>query len=272
VDPAAASDPRASNPRAGASLDGLAALVARHAVDAELAALLALLVPARVPVVVAGSRGEARDAVFDALRSLLPDDVRPIELAGPAEEFEWLPEATELGWRRERHVVSAAGPDGVPRASSASAVLVARDLGGDGAGSVTGARARLVVRALGLGYGLLAAMDATDLEAVFARLHAPDIGTDEDERSRLGVVLAVADVARGPRVLAAHYVRPLARDQHGHLQRLPPAVLATWSMATDRWDHFAWGVVPELAARLGVRPLDLEREQARLVAALRGGV
>ena len=87
-------------------------------------------------------------------------------------------------------------------------------------------------------------------------------------RSRLGLVLAVADVARGPRVVAAHYLRPVARDQHGHVQRLPPAVLATWAMATDAWDHFAWGVVPELAARLGVRPVDLERDQARRAAAI----
>jgi len=50
---------------------------------------------------------------------------------------------------------------------------------------------------------------------------------------------------------------------------MPPAVLATWNMTTDTFDHFAWGVLPELAARTGRRPVELEREQARLAAALR---
>jgi hypothetical protein len=84
-------------------------------------------------------------------------------------------------------------------------------------------------------------------------------------------VLAVGEVGCGPRVLAAHYVRPVARDQHGHVQRLPPAVLATWNMAADSFDHFAWGVLPELAERIGLRPVELEREQARLAAELRPG-
>ncbi|HEX5828580.1 MAG TPA: hypothetical protein VFY23_13730 [Candidatus Limnocylindrales bacterium] len=246
-----------------------ASLVAEGTLDAELASLLALLVGAGVPVVVAGPVGPARALVVDAAAELLPPDVRVVELAGPAEEFEWLPEATELGWRREHNVVPASGRDATSRASAGTTVLVVRDLAGEGPGATAGARARLVVRSLSVGYGLLAEMDGPDLEAVLNRLATPDIGTDEDERSRLGAVLAVADVAAGPRVLAAHYVRPLARDQHGHLQRMPPAVLATWSMGADAFDHFAWGVIPELAARIGLRPLELEREQARIAAALR---
>jgi hypothetical protein len=218
---------------------------------------------------VASAPGPGRDAFVDALLALLPAPVRAVELAGTAEEFDWLPEATELGWRRERHLVAATGRDGVPRASSTDTVLVARELAGHGQNATAGARARIVVRSLALGYGLIAAIDQADLEAVLNRLHADDIATDEDERSRLGVVVALAEVARGPRVLAAHYVQPLARDQHGHVQRLPPAVLATWSMADDRWDHFAWGVTPELAARIGVRPIDLEREQARVESSIR---
>jgi hypothetical protein len=67
--------------------------------------------------------------------------------------------------------------------------------------------------------------------------------------------------ALGPlRVTAAHYVRPLARDAHGHAQRLEPAVLATWDPADGRFEHFAWGVVPEIAARLGLRAGDLEAD------------
>lgn len=249
----------------------LRALVADRVLDTELAALVALLVRGRVPVVVAGPPSQGRRRLVEALVATLPADVRVVELAGPAEEFEWLPEATELGWRREHNVVPATGRDGVPRASASSVVLLAHDLAGGGPQATTGPRARLVVRSLAVGYGLVAAIDAVDLQAVLDRLDAPDIAADEDERSRLGLVLAIGELARGPRVLAAHYVRPLARDQHGHLQRLPPAVLATWAMATDTWDHFAWGVTPELGARIGLRAVELEREQARLATALRAG-
>ncbi|HEY3335020.1 MAG TPA: hypothetical protein VGK16_07245 [Candidatus Limnocylindrales bacterium] len=250
----------------------IVALVRGGTLDAELAALLWLLIEARLPAIVAGASDGPRDDLVAALCELLQADARVIELAGDAEEFEWLPEATELGWRREHPVVPAASRDATPRASSSTAVVVARHLAGTGPAATRGPRARLVVRALSLGYGLVAGMDAADLEGVFDMLAAAPVGSDEDERSRLGVVLACATVAAGPRVLAAHYVRPVSRDQHGHVQRLPPAVLATWNMVADTFDHFAWGVLPELAARIGVRPLDLEREQARRAAALRAVV
>jgi hypothetical protein len=244
---------------------GLASLVARGALDAELASLVWLLVEARVPVVVAGPRGDARDGLVEALPALLPRGIRVVE---PAEDddFAWLPEAVELGWRRT--TPTPAPPGGPPRPDPAGTVILVRDLAGDGPGATDGDRARVVVRALALGYGLVAGIDGPDLEGVFGRLRLPPVGADEDETSRLGLVLAVGDVARGPRVLAAHYVRPLARDQHGHVQRLPPAVLATWNMATDAFDHFAWGISPELAARIGGSPVELEREQARRAAAL----
>ena len=60
------------------------------------------------------------------------------------------------------------------------------------------------------------------------------------------------------RVLAAHYLRPVARDVHGHVQRLPPAVLATWNPTAGAFDHFAWGVVGELGGRSGRRSVDFE--------------
>ncbi|HKF85437.1 MAG TPA: hypothetical protein VKB30_06605 [Candidatus Limnocylindrales bacterium] len=247
----------------------LAALVRGGTLDAELAALVVVLLGAHVPVVVAGSRGSDRDALADALLATLADGISVIELAGAAEEFEWLPEAVELGWRRERRVAPAIGRDGLARANAAATVIVARDLAGVGPGATTGERARLVIRALAVGYGLVATIDELDLERVLDRLHRPPIATDADERSRLGVVLAVAEAAGGSRVVAAHFVRPVARDQHGHVQRLPPAVLATWNVANDSFDHFAWGVAPELAARIDRTPIELEREQARLAASLR---
>ena len=236
-------------------------------VDAELAALLVLLIGSRVPAVVAGRPGPSRDELVDALAALVPADATVVDLAGVAEEFEWLPEAVELGWQRERDVLPRSGAGAVTRASAATTIMLTRDLAGDGPAALSGARARLVVRALAIGYGLVAGMTADGLEGVFARLGDPAIGTDEDERSRLGVVLAMGEPAVGTRVLAAHYVRPLARDVHGHLQRLPPAVLATWSPDRDGWDHFAWGVVPELASRTDRRPIEFERDQARIAAA-----
>jgi hypothetical protein len=251
------------------SAGALASLVADGVLDGELAALVVLLLGARVPVLVAGQSGDARDALAVALVDTLPGELSPVELAGDAEEFEWLPEAVELGWRRERHVVEAIGRDAVARTSAGSTVIVARDLAGSGPRATGGERARLAIRALAVGYGLVATIDEPDLAGVLERLSRPPVNTDEDERSRLGVVLAVGEVGRGPRVLAAHYVRPVARDQHGHVQRLPPAVLATWNMTTDSFDHFAWGVLPELADRIGRRPVELEREQARIAAELR---
>ena len=72
------------------------------------------------------------------------------------------------------------------------------------------------------------------------------------------------------RVVAAHYVRPVVRDAHGHVQRLPPAVLAAWEPRTDRLEHFAWGIVGELAGRTGLRAVEFEREQARRASYLAG--
>jgi len=85
-----------------------------------------------------------------------------------------------------------------------------------------------------------------------------------DQLTFLGCVLVLGESAgaqRGRlRVIAAHYVRPLARDAHGHSQRLGPAVLATWDERLGRYEHFAWGVLPEIAARLGRRAGDLEAD------------
>lgn len=237
----------------------LAGLVGDRVLDAELAGLVWLLAEARTPVVIAGPDGADVDRVLDVVAPLLPPAARLAEVR-PDDDFEWLREAVELGWRRER-----VGERPVPRdaITSLDGVLVARGLGAPG--GIDGERARIVVRALALGYGLLATARGDRLEAVFEALGTPEIGTDEDERSRLGLVLVLG---AGPRVTAAHFVRPVALDPHGHVQRLPPAVLATWNPAREAWDHFAWGVLAELGARTGRTPLDLEREQARRASVL----
>jgi hypothetical protein len=131
---------------------------------------------------------------------------------------------------------------------------------------------------LALGYGMAATMAADRLETVLDRLRGPAVGADDDELSRLGLVLVIRALEQGDdaaleaprRVSAAHYVRPVVRDGHGHVQRMPPAVLAAHDPGTDRLEHFAWGIVTELAARAGRKPLDFEREQARRAQYLAG--
>jgi len=118
---------------------------------------------------------------------------------------------------------------------------------------------------------------AADLRAAMDRLSAPPDGLPEDAVRRLGVVLVVGEVpsiAVGPivdrrRVLAAHYLRPTERDQEGHIQRRPPAVLATWVAETDTFDHFAWGMSPELANLVDRSQASFEQLQSSRAAALR---
>ena len=75
-------------------------LVAEGTLDAPLAALLWILVEARVPLVVAaGPQGSGKTTLLFALLDFLPPAVRLRVLAGYAEDFEWLPEAATLGWR-----------------------------------------------------------------------------------------------------------------------------------------------------------------------------
>jgi hypothetical protein len=137
------------------------------------------------------------------------------------------------------------------------------------AGATWGDAARLAVRALTADYGLVATAEGSSLEDLLGRLAASPVLAIDDELTRLGVVLVLGEGADGVvRVQAAHYLRPVARDAGGHVQRLPPAVLATWNPSAARFDHFAWGIVDELAGRTGRRPLEFEREQARRAAAI----
>jgi hypothetical protein len=249
------------------SASSLDALLREDVLDAELAALAWLTIEAGIPVVVAGEPGSGRCALRGALLDLLPAGARTVTLAGEAETFAWMAEAVELGWRHEGPWVPEADADrGRARDGDAPTVLVA-DLEDSGPGESTGTwgeHARLAIRSLAVGYGMAAIAGGTSLEDVLGRLASAPVGAIDDELTRLGLVLILGrDDADGPRrVLAAHYLRPVARDVHGHIQRLPPAVLATWNPAAGRFDHFAWGVVGELAGRTGCRPVEFEREQA----------
>jgi hypothetical protein len=251
-------------------------LLRDRVLDAELASLLWLLLEARLPVVVVGPVGAGRTTLLTALLDFLLADARPVPLAGAEEDFEWLPEAPELGWRRERPTIPAGATATPKRVRSGDTVLVVSELGGGPPVGTWGPRARIAIRALAVGYGMAATMTGHGLEDVLDRLRSAPVSADDDELSRLGLVLALkmipGDAQAEPRrrVVAAHYVRPVVRDAHGHVQRMPPAVLAAYEPRTDRLEHFAWGIVGELAGRTGRRPIDFEHEQARRASYLAG--
>jgi hypothetical protein len=244
-------------------------LIATGVLDSDLAALAWILVEARLPLIVAGlHRGAGKTTILEALLDFLPPRTRRIDLAGETESFDWLPEAEALGWSRTNPGTPAAIP-----VAPASTFLVAAELSEHLPIYTWGRAARTLVRAASIGYGIGATLHADRLEDVHTLLRARSVGLTDDELTYLGLILIVR-AERGPdghvqrRVVAAHYARPVGRDEHGHTQRLPPAILAHRDPATDRLDHFEWGVMPELAIRLRRKAGDLEREQAERSAIL----
>ena len=240
----------------------IVALLRARTLDAELAATVWTLLDARVPLLVAAAaQGAGKSTLLGAFLDLVPPDVRIVELAGEAETFDWMPQASELGW-------PAGGvphPDAPgPLIRPDTTILVAPELSDHLPAYTWGERARIAVRAASIGYGLAATIHADSLDDVFDALARPPVQLSEDESSRLGVVLILRVASGGRRrVVAAHYVRPSVHDVHGHLQRLGPAVLATWDPATDAFEQFGWGIVPELAMRTGRRAGDFEAEVDR---------
>ena len=246
-------------------------LIATGVLDADLAALAWILVEAQLPLIVAGlHQGTGKTTVLEALLDFLPPATRRIDLAGEAEDFGWLPEAEALGWTRGGPRVPAAIPVG-----PAGTLLVAAEISEHLPIYTWGRAARTLVRAASIGYGIAATLHADRLEEVHALLRGRPIGLTDDELTYLGLIVIVR-AERGPdghirrRVVAAHYARPVGRDEHGHTQRLPPAILAHRDATSDRLDHFAWGLMPELAIRLGRRAGDLELDQAERSAILAG--
>lgn len=195
---------------AARNVPSLVALIAQGVLDAELAALVWVLVDGRIPLIVAAPQGRA-----GAGGQLLTGILSSIHADEPVEGQ-----------------VAPLTPAGA-------------------ASLVRGRRAGGVVEAASLG-------------EVRERLGGGPLPLTPDQLTFLGCVLVLGEPADGGgrrgrlRVTAAHYVRPLARDAHGHPQRLDPAVLATWDDRLGRYEHFAWGVLPEIAARLDRRVGDLE--------------
>jgi hypothetical protein len=262
--------PRA--PTGPAASRSIVELIADGVLDPELAALAWLLIEARLPIVVAAlARGIGKSTLLEALLDFLPLGVRRIDLAGQAEDFTWLPEAAALGWPPAGPTTSSSPP-----ISPSNTYLVAAELSSHLPIYTSGAAARTLVRAAAIGYGIGATIHADRLEEVHDELRARPIGASDDELSYLGLILILrawrdADGPIRRRVVAAHYARPVGRDEHGHVQRLPPAVIAARDDDADLLEHFAWGVMPELAIRLGRKAGDLEldlAERAKLLQAL----
>ncbi len=220
-------------------------LLSRDVLDAELGGLLWLLFEGGVPVVVtSGFPGGAAGRVLDGLLGLLPARTRLVEV-----------DPVSL-------LAGSDPPDGAGLAGlgdeSGRTCLAARPLLSGDAGDAL--RVRWILRRVARGAGLAATARDASLADLFAHLSRSDIGLSDDELTLLGTVL-VLDV--DGRVAAAHYVRPLTRDAGGHVQRLGPAVLASRDQASGALEHFAWGIVPELADRLGRAPAAFEPELAR---------
>lgn len=254
--------------------------------DPELAGLLWVLLEGGVPLVVAGE-GEGgldrrrRATVLDALLDLVPAGRSRRRLGDPTDDLVWLVDAERLGWRRPSteagepgHATRSPGtaasdpaPEVALQEDPGTTILCPGELGGTEPGDAPGELARVAIRALGLGYSMAATVRASRLEAALDALRRRPVFATDDELSRLGVVL-VLEPGLSARVAAAHYLRPLARDVHGHPQRLPPAVLATWDGGLGRFEHFAWGVATELATRTGRKVGDFEIEVDRRSAAL----
>jgi flagellar protein FlaI len=69
-------------------------LIRRGTLDAELAALLWLLVEARLPVIVGATPQRAgKTTLLVALLDFLPPGAQVVTLGGFEETFDWLPEA-----------------------------------------------------------------------------------------------------------------------------------------------------------------------------------
>jgi hypothetical protein len=254
------------------TLRSIVELIRSGTLDAELAATMWLLIEGRVPIVVAAlERGTGKSTLLDALLDFLPAGVRTVELAGAMETFDWLPQAPELGWAshpmersRQRTTPSRPVAKGQPPVRPETTLLLIPELSDHLPSYTWGAEARIAIRAASIGYQLAATIHADTLEEVFEALRRPPVLADDDELGRLGAVVILRRVGDGRRrVTSAHYIRPVVRDEHGHVQRLGPAVLSTWDPDTDRFEHFGWGVTPELALRVGNKPGDFELEVER---------
>jgi hypothetical protein len=120
-----------------------------------------------------------------------------------------------------------------------------------------------------------AVVDAIRPLAADAALVTGGLGTGVEDVLRQPVPLrpatgAIVIVDAGGRVAAAHLLRPPLRDAAGHVRPQGPGVLAARMGQEERLEHFAWGVVPELAAGMGRKAGDVEAEIDARAATISG--
>lgn len=232
-------------PDAGGPPAALVTLVQADALDPALAGLVWTLLEGGVPLVVAAPGEETA-----ALRRRV--------LGG----------LVEVAARRRRLV----GVLELEPSDGADAYAVAGDLESPPFDPATARAVAGAMSVIDQGLGLAFALDAASLEEVLAALGGSAVRSFQDRASYLGLVLILDDATPAHplgRVRIAHYLRPLSRDAGGHLQRLPPAVLAARDARSGRLEDFSWGVVPELAARVGRPAAELELEVAERTSLLR---
>ena len=237
----------------------LADLVRDGVLDAELAGLVWLLAEARTPVLVVGPDAAARDR-RPGRRGRGPAAGRSPGDRAPGRRLR-----VAARGRGARLAARAGRGSGRSRATRSPPPTASWSPGASGQpDGIAGERARIVVRALSLGYGLLAdGRRSRPRRRVRDASATPPSGRTRTS-ARAWAWSLVLDVAARARVVAAHYVRPVARDPHGHVQRLPPAVLATWNPATERVGPLRLGR-PRRAAVRGpaAPPWSSSGEQAR---------
>ncbi len=186
----------------------LPALVARGLLDPQLAGLAWLLLERGVPVLVAGTDPGTAASLADALAAALPADRRP--------------DGTAHAHDRLVHVGEVLGPTTPP-------------------GPLRSALGRTTGRS-----GLQALIDAPDLAGVLDVLGAPGAVRRRGlvPRRRPGGGAASRDRRRAAPGGAPTTCVRWSGTQAGHDRRQRPAVLASWDPGADRWEDFAWGIVP----------------------------
>ena len=161
------------------------------------------------------SKRVGKTTLLTALLDFLPPAVRTVELAGVDETFDWLPQASELGWTRPGGARrGAAGSAPIrprrPSCSPMSCPTTCRPTpGAPRRGSRSGPRS--------IGYGLAATIHADTLEEVFDALRRPPVRlTTTSCRSSA----SCSSLRRARRRTAPGRRRPLrpsdVRDEHGH--------------------------------------------------------
>ena len=183
-----------------------------------------------------------------------------MELAGEDETFDWLPQASELGWPGTAHPTADADP-----VRPDTTVLLAHELSDHTPAYTWGEAARIAVRAASIGYGLAATIHADSLDEVFDALRRPPVRLADDELSHLGVVARPAPARRRSAARRGRPLRPAGRPRRRTATSSGSARRCSrpGTPRRDEFEHFGWGVTPELARRIGRHAGDFEIEVER---------